>query len=155
MVTNPADSLASPFGWHDKNGAAGPEYTITRGNNAHAFMDQDADNVPDFEQQPGRRRGAQVRLPDRLHRARADLPRRRTTNLFYANNMIHDLAYRYGFDEASGNFQTNNYGRGGTGTDYVRAEAADGNPPASTEPGRSASGTRRPSEPSPARPDSG
>ena len=41
--------------------------------------------------------------------------------------MIHDLAYRYGFDEASGNFQTNNYGRGGTGTDYVRAEAADGN----------------------------
>ncbi len=50
-----------------------------------------------------------------------------TTNLFYANNMIHDLAYQYGFDEASGNFQTNNYGRGGTGTDYVRAEAADGN----------------------------
>ena len=41
--------------------------------------------------------------------------------------MIHDLAYRYGFDEASGNFQANNYGRGGTGGDYVRAEAADGN----------------------------
>ena len=41
--------------------------------------------------------------------------------------MIHDLAPRYGFDEASGNFQANNYGRGGTGGDYVRAEAADGN----------------------------
>src|SRR6185436_17832658 len=50
-----------------------------------------------------------------------------TTNLFYTNNMIHDLAHHYGFDEASGNFQVNNYGRGGTGGDYVRAEAADDN----------------------------
>ena len=44
-------------------------------------------------------------------------------NLFYVNNMIHDVLYRYGFDEASGNFQANNYGRGGDGGDYVRAEA--------------------------------
>ena len=43
------------------------------------------------------------------------------------NNMIHDIMSLYGFDEASGNFQANNYGRGGTGGDYVRAEAADGN----------------------------
>ena len=50
-----------------------------------------------------------------------------TTNLFYMNNMIHDLMSHYGFDEASGNFQANNYGRGGVGGDYVRAEAADGN----------------------------
>ena len=26
---------ASPFGWHDINGVAGPEYTITRGNNVY------------------------------------------------------------------------------------------------------------------------
>ncbi len=48
------------------------------------------------------------------------------TNLFYLNNTIHDVMYGYGFDEAAGNFQTNNYGRGGTAGDYVRAEAADG-----------------------------
>ena len=48
------------------------------------------------------------------------------TNLFYWNNLFHDVLYRYGFDEASGNFQANNYGRGGLGGDYVRAEAADG-----------------------------
>ena len=36
------------------------------------------------------------------------------------------MLWRYGFDDASGNFQVNNYGRGGTGGDYVRAEAADG-----------------------------
>ena len=26
------------------------------------------------------------------------------TNLFYTNNMMHDIWYRYGFDEISGNF---------------------------------------------------
>ena len=36
------------------------------------------------------------------------------TNLFYMNNVIHDVMYLYGFDEASGNFQTTNYS-GGTG----------------------------------------
>ena len=35
------------------------------------------------------------------------------TNLFYWNNIIHDVQYQYGFDEAAGNFQVNNYGRGG------------------------------------------
>jgi hypothetical protein len=27
------------------------------------------------------------------------------TNLFYMNNIMHDVWYQYGFDEASGNFQ--------------------------------------------------
>ena len=48
------------------------------------------------------------------------------TNLFYWNNIIHDVQYNYGFDEAAGNFQLNNYGRGGAGNDPVRAEAQDG-----------------------------
>ena len=33
------------------------------------------------------------------------------TNLFYWNNIVHDITYKYGFDEASGNFQVNNYGK--------------------------------------------
>ena len=48
------------------------------------------------------------------------------TNLFYLNNVIHDRLYRYGFNEAAGNFQTNNFGKGGAGNDSVRAEAQDG-----------------------------
>ena len=48
------------------------------------------------------------------------------SNLYFANNRIHDMLYRYGFDEASGNFQVNNYGHGGAGTDAVNAEAQDG-----------------------------
>ncbi len=126
-ITNPADRDASPFGWHDENGAAGPEYTITRGNNAHAFMDQDADNLPDPNSSPDGGAALKFDFPiDFTEHAQAYRDAN-TANLFYANNMIHDLAWKYGFDEASGNFQTNNYGRGGTGTDYVRAEAADGN----------------------------
>jgi hypothetical protein len=48
------------------------------------------------------------------------------TNLFYWNNVIHDVLWRYGFDEPSGNFQKNNMGRGGAGNDFVYADAQDG-----------------------------
>ena len=48
------------------------------------------------------------------------------TNLFYWNNIVHDVQHRYGFTEAAGSFQVNNYGNGGLGNDSVRAEAQDG-----------------------------
>jgi len=48
------------------------------------------------------------------------------TNLFYYNNMMHDVWYQYGFDEESGNFQENNYGNGGLQSDMVNADAQDG-----------------------------
>ena len=38
---------------------------------------------------------------------------------------MHDVWYQYGFDEVR-NFQQNNYGNGGIGSDYVFAEAQDG-----------------------------
>ncbi len=43
-------AIASPYGWHDTNGAAGAEYTITHGNNAHAYTDTDNNNSPDTRQ---------------------------------------------------------------------------------------------------------
>jgi len=49
-----------------------------------------------------------------------------TSNLFYWNNIIHDVFYQYGFDEVSGNFQENNFNRGGLGNDAVQANAQDG-----------------------------
>jgi hypothetical protein len=36
------------------------------------------------------------------------------------------VLHGYGFDEVSGNFQLNNYGRGGVGNDQVIADALDG-----------------------------
>ena len=47
-------------------------------------------------------------------------------NAFYWTNAVHDWLYRLGFDEASGNFQLDNYGRGGTGGDRVVMEVHDG-----------------------------
>ena len=48
------------------------------------------------------------------------------TQLFHYTNDMHDWLYGYGFDEASGNFQVDNFGLGGAGNDPVRAEAHDG-----------------------------
>ena len=47
------------------------------------------------------------------------------TNLFYMNNYLHDWYYDAGFDEAAGNAQANNYGRGGAGADSIFAQAQD------------------------------
>jgi len=123
LVGEPANVIASPFGWHDTNGVVGPEFTVTRGNNVRARADLAGNNggssaeggaslsfdFPfDFNQQPvGYADGA-------------------TTNLFYWNNIIHDVFYLYGFNEVSGNFQETNYTGLGLGNDSVNADAQDG-----------------------------
>ena len=48
------------------------------------------------------------------------------TQLFYYTNDMHDWLWGYGFDEASGNFQTTNFSGNGAAGDAVRAEAQDG-----------------------------
>ena len=47
------------------------------------------------------------------------------TQLFYITNWYHDETYRLGFTEAAGNFQNDNFSRGGSGLDRVSAEAQD------------------------------
>ena len=47
-------------------------------------------------------------------------------NLFYWTNRYHDILYQFGFNEAAGNFQTDNFTFGGRGNDAVLAEAQDG-----------------------------
>ncbi len=125
LIVDPSvQGVGSPFGWHDTDGVAGPEFTITRGNNVWAQEDENGNNGTgfspeggaelifdfdfDFTQDPALSLDASI------------------TNLFYLNNMLHDIFYEYGFDEASGNFQQNNYGNGGNGNDFVYADAQDG-----------------------------
>jgi len=126
LISNPADGDASPFGWHDTNGAVGPEFTITRGNNAHAYLDQDNNNAADASFDVNGGPSLTFDFPADLAEHAQSYRNAVTTNLFYGCNVIHDIAWRYGFDEPSGNFQANNYGRGGGQGDYVRCEAADG-----------------------------
>ncbi|KAH9272725.1 extracellular metalloproteinase 1 [Batrachochytrium salamandrivorans] len=40
-------------------------------------------------------------------------------NLFYVSNLMHDITYQYGFTEKAGNFQKDNFGKGGQGNDAV------------------------------------
>jgi len=126
LVTNTADPVSSPFGWHDTNGAPGPEFTRTRGNNVHAYADRDNNNAPDAGSDPDGGPGLLFDFNLDLSVRPLDSQPAFVTNLFYWNNIVHDVTYRYGFNEASGNFQVNNYGKGGLGNDDVRAEAQDG-----------------------------
>ena len=129
MVINPADPDASPWGWHDTNGATGPEFTHTQGNNVIAVNDLTSDGISwlyfgDPYTFTGFAEGGEDLIFDfpinetQTLYASADAS---TTNLFYMNNMIHDVWYQYGFTEAAGNFQSNNYGNGGAGSDEVQA----------------------------------
>ena len=265
LVTNPAEEIASPFGWHDTDGVAGPEFTITRGNNVHAYTDHNNSNTPEgglpalvvdppssaagqytvgtaafgpaltpagvsgsvelvddgvapvndgcepFTVSAGaialldrglcpfvmkvanaQTAGAaavivannapgapitmggsdpSITIPSVMvsqadgNTIKAGLPATASmlvvpppnptepeggpsltfdfpidlatehphdywdaavTNLFYTSNLTHDVMHLYGFDEVAGNFQVNNYGRGGVGGDDVQAEAQDG-----------------------------
>jgi extracellular elastinolytic metalloproteinase len=126
LVTNPANSTASPFGWHDTNGAAGAEFTTTQGNNVQAYTDTDANDAPDAGSSPGGGAGLNFDFPLSLATAPSAYRPAAVTNLFYWTNILHDVQYQYGFDEAAGNFQVNNYGRGGLGNDSLQAEAQDG-----------------------------
>jgi len=126
LVTDVANPAASPFGWHDTDGAAGPEFTVTRGNNVHAYADRDNNNVPDLGSDPNGGAGLLFDFPLDLDSRPLDSQPAMVANLFYWNNVMHDVTYNYGFDEAGGNFQVNTYGNGGVGGDDVRAEAQDG-----------------------------
>lgn len=127
LVNEPANEIASPFGWHDINGVTGPEYTITRGNNVWAREDIEGDggmSGTDYSPDGGESLTFDFEL--NFDQPPVGYQDASITNLFYINNMMHDIWYEYGFDEASGNFQENNYGNGGIGGDSVNADGQDG-----------------------------
>jgi extracellular elastinolytic metalloproteinase len=123
VVAGPgAGNAESPAGW-----LAGSQTTVNiTGNNAHAYLDADANNAPD---------SGGTAVTNGAFLTAVNLTTAPTTtgnkavavqNLFYLNNVAHDTLYRHGFNEAAGNFQANNFGLGGLGNDAVNAEAQDG-----------------------------
>ena len=123
---NPADGTASPFGWHDTDGIAGAEFTDSRGNNVEAQTDLDANNNPAGDTRAEGGPNLIFNDPINLNTQPGNYLEGAVGNLFYWNNIMHDVLYQYGFDEASGNFQQNNYGNGGAQGDPVQADAQDG-----------------------------
>ena len=57
--------------------------------------------------------------------AMVDAQRASVTQLFYIVNWFHDETYTLGFTESAGNFQNDNFGRGGNASDRVSAEGQD------------------------------
>lgn len=124
IEVGPADPFSSPYGWHDNNGQTGEEFTITRGNNVYAYDDVADNDSPGFSPDGG---GSLVfDFPYSGSNSPNQNLSAAITNLFFWNNVMHDVWYQYGFDEVSGNFQDNNYGNGGADDDFVLAEAQDG-----------------------------
>lgn len=115
LVVNPEDATASPDGWFNGNS------TIMAGNNVHACADANNNNVCDTPEPvcPGQ----VCDFPVNFNSAPSNSSSAAITNLFYWNNHIHDVQYQYGFDEVGGNFQEDNFGRGGSGSDSVNADA--------------------------------
>lgn len=128
---------ASPVGWiHDGENE-------TRGNNVDAHLDRNADDSPDLP----RPRGNPFRVfdfPMDPTQAPATYGDAAAVQLFYWCNWMHDKLYELGFTEAAGNFQKDNFGRGGLGGDAILADAQDGSgfnnanftPTADGQPGR-------------------
>ena len=127
-----APGNATTLRWH--TGAAATDYNYTRSNNVFAYQDRANDNngsIADavtsstafpnltFDHTPNYTIDPTQTTP---------VPNQQfnTTNLFYWNNVLHDVLYIYGFTEQAANFQDDNLGRGGAGNDHVNAEAQDG-----------------------------
>ncbi len=131
LVTDPWDLEASPRGWQDsRSDGSGFQFADTRGNNVLAQADLNATNSSNTRPTATLVEGNLVfdtpwdPEESPLSPGNVDAS---VVNLFYWNNMLHDVLWHYGFNEAAGNFQSNNFGRGGNGNDAVRADALDGN----------------------------
>lgn len=130
---NAFNPTASPFGWHDTNGVEGNDFTVTRGNNTRTVHDIQSIGYTTYNGANATTTGYVEGGPNLVFDFPYDNTRHpyiykeaSATNLFYMNNMMHDIYYRYGFTEAFGNFQQNNYGKGGTANDPVIALAQTG-----------------------------
>ncbi|HMG15767.1 MAG TPA: M36 family metallopeptidase, partial [Saprospiraceae bacterium] len=119
MVLDPANPIASPFGWHDTNGVTGAEFTITRGNNVHSFEDKDA-NYASLNDEPEGTASLNFDFPINLIKEPETNTDAAVVQLFYVINYMHDFTYKFGFDEYA-NFQDKNYTNTGLGADHVIA----------------------------------
>ncbi|MFY9222281.1 MAG: two-component system regulatory protein YycI [Blastocatellia bacterium] len=120
LITTNGDKVASPMGWLDGS-------FTTRGNNVDAQTDpQGTDSGNGFRP---RAENLIFDFPLMLNTVGQEpelFSSASVANLFYWVNFTHDYLYKLGFDETAGNFQLDNFGRGGMGGDRIIAEAQDG-----------------------------
>jgi uncharacterized protein (TIGR03437 family) len=127
-IKGPRESVNLPDSWLP------PGATITSGNNTDTYLDVDGDDEPDLydieNTNEGRAfspagvfdfpagEGSTGQDPGEFRAAAV-------TSAFYFVNVAHDYFQGLGFDELSGNYQADNFGRGGEENDAVLTHVQD------------------------------
>ncbi|KAF2676204.1 extracellular elastinolytic metallo proteinase [Lentithecium fluviatile CBS 122367] len=128
VIVNPENEASSPFGWH----STGTEnYTTLRGNNVYVkagfqssqyYTDASSPSLLfSYPYSPA------ITDPQSYALASA-------TQAFYTLNKFHDILYTLGFDEAAGNFQVSNNGKGGRAGDPIQITFQEGGTALTTTP---------------------
>lgn len=106
---------------------AGAKADNLASNNTTVYLDRDATaNSPDLPRLTAADGNFSFPVDLTKEPTEPDNQKAAQVNLFYWINRYHDILYSFGFNEAAGNFQTNNFGLQGLGNDAVRGEAQDG-----------------------------
>lgn len=146
LSTRSGDTLSSPDGWHKV--ANKITYNYTRGNNVWAFQDPSPGPLGGVPSADPTRTSFPTNTtagiypvaepfifdyPINLNNEPETYMHAAIVNLFYWNNLMHDVFYYLGFNEVSGNFQESNTFSSGTkggssalANDAVLAQAQDG-----------------------------
>jgi len=121
VVSFDGDPAASPAGWVDSTRS-------TRGNNVFACTDRDGNNVfqSEFETQPSADGYGTFDFPWDGHKDSVQFAEAAVVDAFYLVNDFHDRTYKLGFTESAGNFQRDNFGKGGNANDMVLVDSIDG-----------------------------
>jgi hypothetical protein len=117
------NATASPLGW------LADGVMETRGNNVDAHLDRDGDDRADLPRVQATLNGQGQRVfdfPMDVTANPTNYSAAAVVQLFYWCNFMHDRLYELGFTESLGNFQKDNFGRGGADNDAVFADAQDG-----------------------------
>jgi uncharacterized protein (TIGR03437 family) len=126
---------AAPFNGREIFPVADQHYDWWAGVPANNLISNNTSTYLDRDATPGQPDQPRLAAPDGNFSFPADFTQAPTTennqraaqvNLFYWINRYHDILYSFGFNEAAGNFQTNNFGQPGRGADAILGEAQDG-----------------------------
>jgi hypothetical protein len=113
--------------WNDSTGNS--DTSTTKSNNAHAKEDSDYDNddTEGFPTVSGDDFSFAIDLSEEPTVEDSTVQNQSSSivNSFYWVNRIHDIYYDLGFDETERNFQSDNFGLGGTGGDPVQVDIHD------------------------------
>ncbi|ORX57204.1 hypothetical protein BCR36DRAFT_153290 [Piromyces finnis] len=124
LFVDPYDKNASPLGWHKTD-----EKTTSNDTSGNNIIVQENHQGSEIDMVTNRAYGG----ADLIFDYPLDLNSKKVesyfgaaaTNVFVLTNKLHDVYYKFGFNEQFGNFQVNNFGKGGAGNDPVKVLIQD------------------------------